>query len=399
MIKIHRALVSGSLILLITFNLFNLINFFFQFAMARMLTPADYGILAALFSLIYLSAIFGEPIMTIIAKYSAREKSKEKTKNLLKRSLTKALKISSIIFIAFIFIAIPLSFLLKVPYLLLSSTGLMIFAAFLPPITRGTLQGRKMFKSLGINLIIEAIVKIALAVLLVFIGWRVYGAIAAAIIGAVIAFLLSLLALKDILKSKEKLMKIQEFYSYSLPAFFMIFSVLIFFTLDIFIARIVFEATIAGYYAIASTLAKTIFLATQPIGKAMFPIAAEKQQKGYHLLINALIIILLCLIPALIIFYLFPGLLTLIFAGRHITDVQNILFYLAIAISLFSITNLFVLYKISVGKTKNYLFFIIFPIIEIILLSVFSHNLIEYSIALITAAAIFLWGSVFLLDR
>jgi O-antigen/teichoic acid export membrane protein len=400
MVKLNKSLLTSSIILLVSFNLFNAINFLFQFAMARMLTAADYGVMAALFSFIYLSGIFGEPIMTIIAKYSAGEKSKEKVKNLLKRSLKKSLKISSMIFLVFIFAAIPLSFMLNIPYLLLSSTGLMIFAAFLPPITRGVMQGKKMFSTLGINLVIESIVKIFLAVSLVFIGWKVYGAMLAAIAGAFTAFLFSLLALRSILKSREQHMNIPGFYSYSWPAFLMIFSVLCFFSLDIIIARIVFEATTAGYYAIASTLAKAIFLATQPISKALFPMAAEKKRGDRaHLLPNALGMILTCLVPALLVFYFFPDWLIRIFAGRFIIESQNILIYLAAAMGIFSIANLLLLYKLSIGKTKNYKIFVIFPIIELVLLCIFSHNLIEFSIAFLTASAIFLWGAVFLLDE
>jgi O-antigen/teichoic acid export membrane protein len=397
--KLNKALIGGSLILLITFNLFNVINFIFQFAMARMLTPADYGILATLFSFIYLSGIFSESLMTIIAKYSATESSKEKIKDLLKLSLGKALKISSLIFIVYIFAAIPLSFLLRIPYLLVSSTGLMIFAAFLPPITRGALQGKKMFKALGINLVIEAIVKLGLAILLVFIGLKVYGAMFATIIGFVIAFLLSLWALRDILKSKEKQMKIPEFYSYSWPVFAILFAIMVFFSADIIIARIVFDATTAGYYAIASMLSKVIFMGTQPISKALFPLAAEKKQaKEHHLLFNAMGIILACIIIALLVIYFFPNLLITIYAGRTIIESQNILIYLGIAMSLLSITNLVLLYKLSISKTKNYLIFLVFPAIEIFLLFFFSSNMIEYSIALVTASAIFLWGSIFLLD-
>lgn len=398
--KLNKALIGGSLILLITFNLFNVINFFFQFAMARMLTPADYGILATLFSFIYLSGIFSESLMTIIAKYSATESSKEKIKDLLKFSLRKALKISSLVFIVYIFAAIPLSFLLRIPYLLVSSTGLMIFAAFLPPITRGVLQGKKLFRVLGTNLVVEAIVKLGLAILLVFIGLKVYGAMFAAIIGFVIAFLLSLLALRDILKLKEKPMKIPKFYSYSYPVFIILFAIMVFFSVDIIIARIVFDATTAGYYAIASMISKVIFLGTQPISKALFPIAAEKKQaKEHHLLFNAIGIILACIIISLLVIYLFPNLLITIYTGRTIIESQNILIYLGIAMSLLSITNLVLLYKLSIGKTKNYLIFLVFPAIEVFLLFFFSSNMIEYSIALVTASAIFLWGSIFLLDR
>jgi len=399
MTKFNMALLGGSLILLITFNLYNLINFVFQFAMARMLTPADYGLLATLFSFIYLSGIFSEPMMTILAKYSAGE-SEEKIKNLLKRSLRKAFKIASSIFLVFIFLAIPLSVLLNIPYLLLSSTGLIIFAAFFLPITRGILQGKKRFQSLGVNLVIEALIKLSLAIIFVLIGWKVYGAMTAAILASFLAFFFSFLALRDIFKSREKQMEMPGFYSYSWPAFFMLFSILLFFSLDVIIARIVFDATTAGYYAIASTLAKIIFLATLPISKALFPISAERKEDDNDSLLGSTLILILALISlALVAFYFFPDFIIKIFAGRMIIESGNILIYLAIAMSILSITNLLLLFKLSRGKTKNYWIFIVFPIIEAVLLSVFSHNLIEFSLALIVASAIFLWGIIFFLEE
>src|SRR3990172_8687439 len=198
MARLNRALLSGSLILLVTLNIYNFFSFIFHFAMARLLSPADYGILATLFSIIYITGIFSESIQTIIAKYAATEQNNAKLHNIVSRAIKKSLKISSLIFIGYVFISIPLSFALKIPYLLLTSTGLMIFAAFLPPITRGALQGIKSFKSLGINFIIEAIIKLSLSIALVMIGWKVYGAIAAAVLAALIGFLLSLYVLKNI---------------------------------------------------------------------------------------------------------------------------------------------------------------------------------------------------------
>ncbi len=398
--KTLKSLLGGSLILFITFNLFNVINFFFQLMMARMLTPADYGILASLFAFIYMSSVFGEPIQTIIAKYSATEKDTSKLKNLMNRSLKKAIRVALIIFLVFLVVAFPLSQLLKVPYLLLSFTGLMIFAAFMPPITRGLMQGRKRFTGLGINMVIEGIVKIAAAIALVFFGWKVYGAMAGVILGALAAFILSFFAIFDITKAKEKVIKIPDIYSYSKPVFFIILAVLAFFSIDVIIARIVFDGETAGYYAIASTLSKAIFLATQPIGKAMFPLAAEKKNEhGYSLLKNAVVLMLICIAAALLAFYLFPDVLIALFSGRYLPESINILFYLGIAIGLLSLSNLILLYKISRQRVSNYLLFLIFPAIEAVLLFIFSSNLIEFSLAFVTASAIFLWGSIFLLDR
>ncbi len=397
--RINRALLGGSLILLITFNLFNLLNFIFHFFMARMLSAVDYGILATLFSIIYLLGIFSESIQTVVVKYSASEKDSRKLKNFAMRSFRKLIKVSSFIFIAYIFASIPLSYLLDIPYLLLTSTGLIIFAAFMQPITRGMLQGRKMFSSLGFNMIAESFIKLGLSVLLVFLGWKVYGAMVATILASVIAFVLSIMALKKIMKSKEKRIDVPEIYSYTKPVLFVLFSILIFYSLDIIIAKMVFPAETAGFYAIASILAKTIFFGTQPISKALFPLSAENKKKGHNLLANSLGIILVCIVPALIAFYFFPGLLIRIFSGRYILEAQNVIFYIAVAMSLLSITNLVLLYKLSLGKIKNYLIFLIFPIIQSLLLFFFSSNLVEFSIALITASAIFLWGAIFLLDR
>lgn len=399
MIKLNKDLLSGSLVFLIAFNIYNVLNFVFHFCMARMLTPADYGILATLFSIIYMVGIFSESLQTIVAKYSSGEKDNGRIKNLVLRTTKKALKVSLIVFAAYVLAAIPLAYILKIPYPLITATGLMVFAAFLPPITRGSLQGTKRFLSLGFNFIIEGVVKLALAALFIFFGWKVYGAMAGVIIASAIAFIFSIIAIRDIMKSREKSMKTADIYSYSGPVFFVLFAILVFYSVDVIIAKAVFDPTTAGYYAIASILAKTIFFGTQPISKVMFPLAVEKKhQKGHHLFLNALALILLCIFAALFMFYFFPDLLVWIFSGKHIPEAYGILFYIGIAIGLLSLTNLTLLYKLSRGKTKRYLIFLVFPIIEIALLYIFSHNLVEFSIAFITSSAIFLWGAIFLLD-
>jgi len=250
-------------------------------------------------------------------------------------------------------------------------------------------------------LILESFSKLLLAFLLVFIGWRVYGAIVATIIATTLAFVLSILALKKILKSKEKFIEVRGIYAYSWPVLFVLLNIILFYSLDIIIAKIVFPEEIAGFYAIASMLAKTIFFATQPISKALFPLSAakKKSEDNKHLILNALFIEILCILGFLVVLYFFAHPLIEIFSGRIITESANILFYLGIAFSLISVTNLILLYKLSLGEMKSYILFLIFPIIEIIILTIFSHNLIEYSIALVTASALFLLGSIFLFDK
>jgi len=400
--KLPKGIFGGSIILLVTINIFNILNYFFHFFMVRMMTPADYGILAALMSLIYIFTIPSESIQTIFTKYSSSETNKGKLKNIVKRALKKLFNVSIIAFAIFALVALLLSRLLNINYFLVLFTGLFLIPTFIIPVSRGLMQGTKRFNSLGFNMIFEAVFKITLAILLVYTGFRVYGAMAGVILGTSVAILLSFFSLRDIFSASEKKAETKLIYTYSLPIIITVFVVMTFLYLDIIIARIIFAPEIAGYYAIASMISKIIFFGTLPISKAMFPISSSsetKKKKSNKIIYYSVLILLLCIAAALLLIYFLPGLLVRIFSGRYIADVSNILIYVSLATSLISVANLILLYKISIGEIKNYYVLILFLVVEAALLFIFGHNLFEYSIAFVTASAIFLWGSTILLRK
>ncbi len=399
---INKGLLRGSLILLIAFNVYNALNFFFHFAMVRLLSVVEYGILASLYSIIYVLAVFTESIQTVITKYTTKEENKGKLKNILKKGIKKSFFVSSGLFILYLIISIPLSFMLRISYPLMALNGLMILLAFLTPVSRGVLQGKKRFGFLGINMIGEASIKFILSLILVMVGWAVYGAILGTIVGISISLILSFDGLKDIIRTKEEKADTEGIYGYTRPAFFIIFVILAFYSIDILIARIFFSEEMAGSYAIASILAKTIFFGTQPISRAMFPISAEnsmEKSKSDNIFMNALAIFCVGIVIVLALFYFFPDFILKIFSGKEIPESVSILFYLGIAVSLISFANLVLLHKLSLGKVKGYIYLFIFLILEIFLLSWFSKDLMQFSIAFITASAAFLWGSVVLISE
>ena len=399
---INKGVVKGSIALLIAFNIYNALNFFFHFAMVRMMSVAEYGVLASLFSIIYILAVFTESIQTVITKYTANESDKGKLKNILKKSFKKSIFAAVILFIIYIFAAIPLSSLMKIDYKLMILNGGMIILAFLSPITRGMLQGKKKFNALGFNMIIEAVSKFIIALILVFIGLSVYGAIMGTILGVGIAFGLSFLNIRDIMKVKEEKASTEGIYGYTKPTFLIMLAILAFYSIDIIIVKIFFPGEIAGAYAIASILAKIIFFGTQPISRAMFPISAEnnlEEKKSNNAFMSAFVILLLGVIAALAVFYFFPDFIIKIFSGKDINAAAGIIFYLGIAISLISFANLVLLYKLSIGKIKGYPYLYVFIVLEIFLLSWFSKDLVQFSIAFVTASAAFLWGSIMLVNE
>ncbi|MEK6848361.1 MAG: hypothetical protein AABX65_01885, partial [Nanoarchaeota archaeon] len=246
------------------------------------------------------------------------------------------------------------------------------------------------------NIIVEAVSRLVIGVALVYLGWKVYGAIIGVIIAGFLAFFFSFFQLRKINKSQEESAPTLGIYSYAKPTFIITAIVIIFYTLDVIVAKIVFPPEIAGSYAIASILGKIIFWGTLPISKAMFPISAEtpvKKEESGGIFGNSILILFIGIIAALAAFYLFPDLIIKIFSGKTIPEAENILFLVGIAFSITAVTNLSLLYKLSLGKFKNYYYLPIFILIEAILLFWFSSNVFEFSIAFITSSAIFLWGS------
>ncbi|MAG07425.1 hypothetical protein CMI46_01255 [Candidatus Pacearchaeota archaeon] len=399
--KLSHGILGGSFILLVTINIFFILNYFFHFAMARMLSIENYGILVTLYSLIYILAIFTESIQLVISKYTTEEKDKGKVKNLLKKSSKKAFRISFYIFIIFLLIGIILSKLLMIDYPLIALTGLIIFSSFLLPITRGILQGKKKFTTLGVNMISEAVVKLLSAILLVIVGMMVYGAIVATLLGTYVSLLFSMNNLRDILNSKEKNVKTPGIYGYSAPVFLIIIAILLFYSLDVIMAKIFFSPEVAGYYAVASMISKVIFFGTQPISRAMFPLTTDSKNKNNaaKILKTSFLILGGLIVIALLVVYLVPDLLIRIFAGRHIPEISKILIYPAIAVSFVSLSNLTALYKLSQNKTRGASFLLGFILLEVILLSIFSSSLLSFSIAFLVSSIFLFLGTIVFLRK
>ncbi len=399
--KLNRALLGGSAVLVITFGIFNVLNYFFHLGMLRMLTVAEYGVLATLLAIMYVIGIFTESVQTVLAKYAAAEQDVGKAKNLFLRSMRKAMIIATILFVVFLLVAIPFAPLLKIPYSLMALTGVIIFAMFLSAVGRGILQGRKMFRALGNTMMFEGVVKLVAGLALVFIGWKVYGAVAGALISVICAFLYSLWIVRSVLRAREKHVSTPTIYQYSWPVFIVVCTLMVFYNLDIFIAKIVFDEVTAGLYAITAVIAKTILFATQPISRAMFPLtaSAKEHQRQGNVFRSALTILLACIAVALFFFYFFPDFIIWIFTGKALPEVSLVIIYAALATSLLALTNLVIFYRLSQGRIRNAPIFLLFIVAEAILLYTFSDNLLQFVLALMTSAAIFLWGSVVLLRK
>ncbi len=401
-------LINGSVILFVMLLAFNFFNYVFQISMAKILGPADFGILATLMSLIYILSIPGEAIQTITSKYTSKFNSpqnKGKIKDLLYRGAKKSFLLSCVFFILFAVLSLFLSDFLKIQYFLLVLTGLYLFYVFIIPVGRGVLQGRKKFVGMGLSFVLESILKVIIALILVYIGWKVYGAMAGVIFAGLISFAIVVLMLKDIIAVRKEPVDFSGAYWKSVPVLLGITSVILMYSLDIIFARAFFSPEIAGQYAFISLIGKVIIFASFSIGRAMLPISTEEFEKGgaTEKLFKKSVILVSALSFFILIFYsLFPETIIRIISlgSEEYASAAGILIILGAAYTLLSFSYIIIMYKLSVNKLNGHAYVtLVFVLLEVILFALFHSTIYEFSIAFGTANLLMFLYCIWLIKR
>jgi O-antigen/teichoic acid export membrane protein len=352
--SLRGGLLGGSALLLVTLNLASALHFAFHIAMARMLGPAGYGAVAALLAILYVLNVFAESVATVLARYAAHEPDPGRLHDLLRRGLRKGGRAALALAAAYLLAAVPLGRWLRIPYDLMVLFGLSLVGVGLLPVHRGALQGWKRFGGLGMNFIWEVLAKLAIGIGLVALGAGEYGAVAGISLSLCLAFALSYLPLRDVYRTPASPAEAPDVYRYGLPVLGVTATVMGFYSLDVLLARAFFPDAVAGGYAVASFLGKSILLGTAAVTKAAFPHAAEAARSGgsRHVLTGTLGLLALCVAPVLALFYLFPEPLMRAVGGRQYQGAADLVLPLGIAMSLMAFSNAFLLYRLSTGRIR-----------------------------------------------
>ena len=398
-----KGLARDTLVLFILLNLFNLVNFLYHFIIARILTPADYGILATLIAIVFIFAVSSEAIQNLFSRLTSKlniNQEEGKIKYLFKNGIKKALLYSSFIFVLLLGFALFLSQFLKINFGLLVFTNSMLFLLVLAPVPRGILQGKKDFLGFGSSFVIEGTAKLVFSIILVFMGFKVFGALAGIFLGLVFGLAASVLFLNKLLKVPEQKEDFSGAYKFSIPFFITNLVMVALLSIDIILARRFFAPEIAGNYAVLSLLGKIIFFATSAVGKSMFPAASERfeQNQDTNIIFKKSLSIILALVALAVLFYAWlPEIIVRLSFGQQYLKIAPLLVYSGIALSLLSCTNLVLLYGLSIDRLKAPGLLILFFLMEVALLSAFHSNLKEYITALLISNAMVFSGSIMMI--
>lgn len=378
---------KGIFTLFVTMNLFNLLNLIFHFSMGRMLGPTDYGILVALLALVEIYSIPSEVIGNVITKYTSQLKAHEeegKIKYLLSKSLRWAILLSVTFFIILTVAGFFLSSFLRINFWLILITNLLVFSLLLNPIVKGILQGRKKFAKLGACFLFEGVIKLFVAIALVILGFKVSGAIGGIIAGAFGGLILTFYFNKEVLVKQTEKIKFEKIKFDWIPYFVVTVAILLVMNLDVIFSRRFFSDVQSGNYAVLSTLGKMLFIGTIAISKVLFPISANENTLGKNTskhLFKSILIFALIAIAATGFLSIFSRQLILFLYGPQYLETSNLLVYSCIALSFLALSNLILIYELSINHIKYGVALFILPLLEVAIFYFFHSTISQYILA------------------
>lgn len=391
-------LFSGSVIMVGGNMAANVINYLYHLVMGRVLGPVNYGILASLYSILYLAGIIPISASVSIVKFISASPEGEVY------STYAAIKH----FVLRLAIGISLFFLALSPitagFLKIESVGSValigpiIFLTLITLVNQASSQGLLRFSGSVIPTLISSGIKFGLGVLLVLAGLNVFGAVFGIVVGMALAYFYSAWFIGRILtKGKVKQYSLKPFLGYAMPVLLQALAFTSIFSTDVLLVKHFFDPFSAGIYGALSTLGKIIFFATSPVTATMFPIVSRRKSVGeaYHKVFLVALGMIIVASSAITLFYwLLPKIAIGTLYGAAYLSASSELVWMGIFISIYSLTNLLVNYALSLGNSKVIIFPLLGAAAQIVSIWIWHGSLLTVIQVSLIVTALMFFGSL-----
>jgi O-antigen/teichoic acid export membrane protein len=359
---VANPLISGSAIIFVGSFVGNIFNFLFNFYMSRNLSVADYGILASLVSLVVLASMPAGAALPTVVKFAAEYFAKGevgKIKGLYFKVGKIMLAIGMVFFFAFAIFSSQLAgfFHIDNPGLI-TIAGLIVLVGFIGTVNGAFLQGKLLFGYLTFLNFFGALLKLSLGIALVFMGFKVVGAMWGFALSYIIPFAFGIYPFRYIFQKKTLGTSIQskELFTYGAPAAIALFSLTSFVSTDIMLVKHFFTPHEAGQYAVLSLIGRIIFFLTASISTVMFPMVVQRvtrNERYHHIFLLSLVLVSLPSIAVTIFYFIFPQFAISVFnKNSSYLELAPYLGIFGIYISLYSILYVIANFFLSINKTK-----------------------------------------------
>ena len=349
-----------------------ILGYVFQVVMGRMLIPQDYGLFSAMMALL---AVLGAPFSTLmmvisrkVSEYRAIQDNGSITHLYYSINIQTA-AVGGLLLGVCMFFVPQLQSYLKAPdvvpvYLL----GVLLFLIFPPIINNAFLQGLQNFTWISLSSVLTALFKIVFAVLFVWLGYGVGGALGGIILANCAIWIFTYTVLHRSLIAGRGISSQTGHLSFksALPVLVANTAFATMTQLDMVLVNYYFPAHETGLYAAASILGKAVMYLPGGIAMALFPMVAENHARGKgsaHLLLQAVgLTALLCGAGAMFYYLLGEWIITFLY-GESYRDAGNVLKFFGFAILPMALVMVAEHFLIAKGRVLfAYLFVIIAPL-------------------------------------
>ncbi|MDD5613882.1 MAG: oligosaccharide flippase family protein [Candidatus Omnitrophica bacterium] len=381
---------SQATILFLVVSLGNVFSLLFHVFMARALSPEDYGILNTLFACILFFAMPTGNLQITLTRFVAHYcgmGSKSAVLRLLKGISGRILVLSCAISVSILLAAKLIGNYLHIPNLMpIYSIAGVVLTSIMMPVPLAGLQGLQNFNALGISMACMNIVKLLFAVIFIKIGFGVTGALNSITASNLLCLIFAVQILgknfKD-LKAEENYslnVNFKEIYLYILPVSLATLSFVILTHVDLILVKHFFIPIEAGYYSIAQTVGKMVLFAPMAVCMVMFPKVAnshaKKEETLSYLKHSTLYIVALVILAASVLFF-FPEMLLKLLTGKVYIQCLPLIRRYAFSMGLFAISFNFLLYFLSLNKTKYLMPFLAALLIETAIIYFWHSSLVQ----------------------
>jgi O-antigen/teichoic acid export membrane protein len=348
----HGSMVlNGSMIMLFGTGLVSAFNFGYNVAMARLLGPALFGHVSAMATLLMLFSAIALSFQLVCAKFIARNHHSTVRTDVYDAMLKRAWLVAGAIGLGLVLTSAPIAYLLRLP-----SPGLvMVLAvgiAFSVPlgVKRGALQGLCSFVPLSGNFIIESITKFVSALLLVWLGYSVYGAVGAISASVMVAYLVTRIGLK---RNNEPIIAEQApfrlYFQEGMQAIVFFIGQVVINNIDILLVKYYFAPEDAGMYAAVALFGRLLYFACWSIISAMFPVSAAtpRDEKPSQVLRTPLLLVITLSALFILIVTFIPKFVIALVLGQQFAHADALLGLYAAATAIYAISVVLIAYEMS----------------------------------------------------
>jgi polysaccharide pyruvyl transferase CsaB len=361
-----RAILTGGALLFASMTIVNLGNYLFNLILGRWLGPAAFADLSLIVTLLLMVTLITATLQTISAKFAAAYTADGAEASVygLRRWLGRGALVFGFALLALLALGAPLAQAFfqtssAWPFVILG-IGLPLY--FAQGVDRGILQGQMRFGPLALTYQAEMWVRLLAAVVFVALGWAINGAVAGLTLSLAATWLVGYAALGGGRRASGKPATAptpplpaadrRSVAAFAGPVVAALVGQVLINNSDILIVKHFFPAEAAGLYAALALIGRIVFFATVSVVAVMFPIAAQRHQKGLshrHLLWLSLGLVALVSLGVIGFALVAPGLLVRLLFGAAYLPIAPLLWLYAVATALYALANVVISYRLSVG--------------------------------------------------